>query len=63
MVREGDTLAAISRAYTGQTDDFEEIAAYPTNQIADPDMIYPGQKIEIPLGLRYHKQYYHLKTQ
>lgn len=63
VVREGDTLAAISRAYTGETDYYEEIASYPTNQIADPDMIYPGQKIEIPLGLRYHKQYYHLNAQ
>ena len=62
VVKEGDTLAAISRAYTGQTDDYEEIAAYPTNQIADPDMIYPGQKVEISLGLRYQKQYYYLQS-
>lgn len=53
VVRSGDTLAAISRSYTGHTDSYEEIAAYPTNGIADPDKIYPGQKIEIPLGLRY----------
>lgn len=59
VVQEGDTLAAISRSYTGQADYYEEIAAYPTNQISNPDMIYPGQKIEIPLGLRYKKRHYY----
>ena len=63
VVREGDTLAAISRRYTDQTDHYEEIAAYPTNQISNPDMIYPGQKIEIPLGLRYQKRHYQLIAQ
>lgn len=41
----GDTLSAIARKY-GTT--YQKLAEY--NQIVNPNLIYPGQKIEIPFA-------------
>lgn len=61
-VKKGDTLYAISDKYTGNPDNYMEIAAFKFNRVGthpmDPDLIYPGQKIGIPLNLLFNRTYY-----
>ena len=45
-VQKGDTLAAISRKYYGDTRHWKRIAE--ANSIADPNKIHPGQRLVIP---------------
>ena len=45
VVEKGDTLWSISEHYTGTPLNYPRIAG--ENRIADPDMIFPGQRIHL----------------
>ena len=45
-VKSGDTLSAIAQKYYGDPMQYKKIAHY--NNISNPDLIHPGQKIKIP---------------
>lgn len=45
-VKSGDTLSAIAEKYFGDAMEYKKIAHY--NNISNPDLIQPGQKIRIP---------------
>jgi nucleoid-associated protein YgaU len=45
VVREGDTLWSIARRFTGNPFNYPRIAG--ENRIADPDLIFPGQRIRL----------------
>jgi len=45
VVREGDTLWSISEHFTGSPYNYPRIAG--ENRIADPDLIFPGQRIRL----------------
>ena len=45
----GDTLGAIAKRYYGSAHEYTRIFAANREVISDPDKIYPGQKIRIPL--------------
>ena len=49
VVRRGDTLSAIARTHYGGAD-FSGIVRANANQIDDPDLIFPGQVLRIPIG-------------
>ena len=51
-VREGDTLWKISERVLGTRDRGMEIAALNRDRIADPNLIYPGQRLRTPGGQR-----------
>jgi nucleoid-associated protein YgaU len=46
VIKEGDTLAMICKKYYGNMERLEEICE--ANDIADANMILPGQKIVLP---------------
>lgn len=45
-VQRGDTLSAIAKRFYGHAGEFRRIAA--ANNIANPDLIHPGQQLVIP---------------
>lgn len=45
-VKAGDTLGTIARQFYGDSRRYMEIALY--NQLADPNRIYIGQRLQIP---------------
>jgi LysM repeat protein len=45
-VQRGDTLSAIAKRFYGHAGEYRRIAA--ANNIADPDLIHPGQQLVIP---------------
>ena len=49
-IKSGDTLWAISSKFLGNGAKYTEIFEANREVIKDPDKIYPGQKIRIPLG-------------
>ena len=49
VVERGDTLSAIARHYLGKASDYPKLFEANREVIKDPDLIYPGQKIRIPL--------------
>jgi len=49
-IEKGDTLWAISKNHLGDGNKYKEIFAANREVIKDPDLIYPGQKIRIPLA-------------
>ena len=49
-IKSGDTLSAIAKAYYGDFNKYPQIFEANREVIEDPDKIYPGQKIRIPLG-------------
>ena len=51
-IREGDTLAKISKKFLGSESRYHEILRLNSAKIRDPDVIYPGQVILIPLDKR-----------
>ena len=51
----GENLSVIAGRYGEDPDLAYEIAAYAPNQIHDPDRIWPGQQIEIPLGVLFRR--------
>jgi len=46
----GDTLGGIAKRFLGNAMDYPKIFEANREVIKDPDLIYPGQKIRIPLG-------------
>lgn len=46
----GDTLSKIAKRYYGNAMDYPKIFEANREVIKDPDLIYPGQKIRIPLN-------------
>jgi nucleoid-associated protein YgaU len=49
-IKRGDTLSAIAKQYYGKASAYTKIFEANRELIKDPDKIYPGQKIRIPLG-------------
>jgi len=49
-VRRGDTLSAIARMHYGNGGDFPRIVRANADQLDDPDLIFPGQVLRIPIG-------------
>ena len=45
-VQRGDTLSAIAKRFYGHASEYRRIAA--ANNIANPDLIHPGQQLVIP---------------
>ncbi len=48
-VRSGDTLTKIARKHYGNTD-FQPILRANAHRIDDPDVIFPGQVLRVPIG-------------
>ncbi|MGV6818607.1 MAG: peptidoglycan-binding protein LysM [Thiotrichales bacterium] len=49
VIQKGDTLSAIAKKYLGSASKYPEIFEANREVIKDPDLIYPGQTIRIPL--------------
>lgn len=49
VIQKGDTLSKIAREFLGNAMDYPKIFEANREVIKDPDLIYPGQKIRIPL--------------
>ena len=49
VIQKGDTLSKIAKQYLGNAMDYPKIFEANREVIKDPDLIYPGQKIRIPL--------------
>jgi nucleoid-associated protein YgaU len=47
-VKKGDSLSKIAREVYGDADEWQRIFDANRDQIEDPDMIEPGQKLKIP---------------
>jgi nucleoid-associated protein YgaU len=48
-IQSGDSLSAIAKRYYGKPMEYKRIFEANRNVIENPDRIYPGQKIKIPL--------------
>ena len=48
-IKSGDTLGAISKQFYGKSSQYMRIYEANSEIISDPNKIYPGQKIRIPL--------------
>jgi nucleoid-associated protein YgaU len=49
VIEKGDTLSAIAKKYYGKASDYPRLFEANREVIKDPDLIFPGQKIRIPL--------------
>ena len=49
-IQSGDTLSALAKKYLGDAMQYPKIFEANQEVIKDPDRIYPGQKIRIPLA-------------
>ncbi|SFG18885.1 peptidoglycan-binding protein LysM [Neptunomonas qingdaonensis] len=49
-IQAGDSLWAIAQKHLGNGNDYTKIFEANKEVIKDPDLIYPGQKIRIPVG-------------
>ena len=49
-VQSGDSLSKIAKEFLGNAMDYPKIFEANREVIKNPDLIYPGQKIRIPLG-------------
>jgi nucleoid-associated protein YgaU len=49
VIVSGDTLSGIAKRFLGNAMDYPKIFEANREVIKDPDLIYPGQKIRIPL--------------
>ncbi len=54
-VKKGENLSVIAEQYGEDPKLAIEIAAWGPNQIRQPDLIYPGQNIQIPLGVLFRR--------
>lgn len=54
LIRPGDTLSAISRRYSGKAFYYPQILLF--NRIPDPNRIYAGKEILVPLSLPAHRR-------
>ncbi len=50
LIQSGDTLSKIAKQYLGDAMAYPKIFEANREVIKDPNLIYPGQKIRIPLG-------------
>jgi len=50
VIQQGDTLSAVAKKLLGNANDYTKIFEANREVIKDPNLIYPGQKIRIPLG-------------
>ena len=50
VIQEGDTLSAIAKQFLGKANAYSKIFEANREVIKDSNLIYPGQKIRIPLG-------------
>ena len=50
VIQSGDTLSKIAKTYLGDAMAYPKIFEANREVIQDPNKIYPGQKIRIPLG-------------
>ena len=50
LIKPGDTLSAIAKQFYGKASDYPKIVEANREVIKDANLIYPGQKIRIPLG-------------
>ncbi len=50
IIKKGDTLSAIAKQFYGKPNDYPRIFEANREVIKDPNLIFPGQKIRIPLG-------------
>ena len=50
VIQKGDSLSAIAKRYYGKAGDSPRIFDANREVIKNPDLIYPGQKIRIPLA-------------
>ncbi|MCB0198005.1 MAG: peptidoglycan-binding protein LysM [Anaerolineae bacterium] len=48
-IQKGDTLSAIAKKFLGQASAYPKIFEANREVIKDPNLIYPGQKIRIPI--------------
>ena len=49
VIQSGDSLSKIAKQYYGNAMDYPKIFEANREVIQDPDLIYPGQKIRVPL--------------
>lgn len=49
IIKKGDTLSAIAKQFYGKPNDYPKIFEANREVIKDPNLIFPGQKIRIPL--------------
>lgn len=49
VVKQGDTLTKIARKHDANTN-FEPIMRANSHQVDDPDLIFPGQILRVPIG-------------
>ena len=49
VIKSGDTLSAIAKKFYGKGSEYPRIFEANREVIKNPDLIYPGQKIRIPL--------------
>lgn len=49
IIKKGDTLSAIAKQFYGKANDYPRIFEANREVIKDANLIYPGQKIRIPL--------------
>ena len=50
IIQQGDSLSAIAKKFLGNANEYPKIFEANREVIQDPNKIYPGQKIRIPLG-------------
>jgi nucleoid-associated protein YgaU len=50
VIKKGDTLSAIAKQFYGRANDYPKIFEANREVIKDANLIFPGQKIRIPLG-------------
>ena len=50
IIKKGDTLSAIAKHFYGKANDYPKIFEANREVIKNPDLIFPGQKIRIPLS-------------
>ncbi|CAN5199833.1 hypothetical protein BH18ACT4_BH18ACT4_05610 [soil metagenome] len=50
VVQKGDTLWAIAAANYGNGSDYPLIVRANPTEITDPDLIFPGQRLKVPIG-------------
>ena len=50
IIQKGDTLSAVAKQFYGKANDYPKIFEANREVIKDPNLIFPGQKIRIPLA-------------
>ena len=48
IIKSGDSLSKIAKKFYGRANDWQKIFEANKDKIKDPDLIYPGQQINIP---------------